>query len=34
MPDGEVRENGTENLFQEITAETFPDLMKITNLYI
>ena len=26
VPEGEVRDKGTENLFEEITAENFPNL--------
>ena len=31
-PGGEEREKGTENLFQEIMAENFPNLVKETDI--
>lgn len=34
MPEGEARENKTENIFERLIAENFPYLMKNINLYI
>lgn len=34
MPEREVTENGTEEIFKGIIMENFPDLMENINLYI
>ena len=34
VPEGEERDKGAENLFEEITAETFPNLKKETDIQV
>ena len=34
IPEGEEREKGTENVFEEIMAKNFPNLKKETDIHI
>ena len=34
VPEGEEREKGTENVFEEIMAKNFPNLKKETDIHI